>query len=257
FNIHEFCSRFGIYHGTALNAFKLLQQNGYLTLTEEMENPARIHFCVSRDDLYKLRVKRTDIDLLLRTILRLYDRVFTEFRPIDEGEIAAVSGFTVERVHELMKLLWQMRVIRYIPSNRSPLIYFDEERLPISDVRIAPETYQHRKQMCLERYEAMLRYAHNEEVCRSAMIEDYFGGSADKDCGVCDICLARRKQTKQQPLNLEEQILKMVAEEPSLTLREVTSRLQTGNTSPLDTVNRLLDEGKISLDKSGIITINR
>jgi ATP-dependent DNA helicase RecQ len=111
--------------------------------------------------------------------------------------------------------------------------------------------------MCLERYEAMLRYAHNEEVCRSAMIEDYFGGSADKDCGVCDICLARRKQTKQQPLNLEEQILKMVAEEPSLTLREVTSRLQTGNTSPLDTVNRLLDEGKISLDKSGIITINR
>jgi hypothetical protein len=49
----------------------------------------------------------------------------------------------------------------------------------------------------------------------------------------------------------------MVDEEPSLTLREVTSRLQTGNTSPLDTVNRLLDEGKISLDKSGIITINR
>ena len=257
FNIHEFCSRFGIYVGTAINAFKLLQQNGYLTLTEEMENPARIHFCVSRDDLYKLRVKRNDIDLLLRTILRLYDRVFTEFRPIDEGEIATVSGFTVERVHELMKLLWQMRVIRYIPSNRSPMIYFDEERLPISDVRIAPETYQHRKQMCLERYEAMLRYAHNEEVCRSAMIEDYFGGEADKDCGVCDICLTRRKRSAQQTLSLEEQILQMITEEESLTLRDVTSRLQKGGTSPLETINRMLDEGKISLDKSGIITINR
>ena len=257
FNIHEFCSRFGIYAGTAVNAFKLLQQNGYLTLTEEMENPAKIYFCVSRDDLYKLRVKRNDIDLLLRTILRLYDRVFTEFRPIDEGEIAAVSGFTVERVHELMKLLWQMRVIRYIPSNRSPMIYFDEERLPINDVRIAPETYQHRKQMTLERYEAMLRYAFNEEVCRSAMIEKYFGGAGEVDCGVCDICLARRKRPAQQSVSLDEQILSMVAGDEPLTIRDVTARLQGDTSVAVETINRLLEEHKISLDKSGIITINR
>ena len=56
--------------------------------------------------------------------------------------------------------------------------------------------------------------------------------------------------------NIEEQILEMLSKEQSLTLRELTSRLQKGNTSPLDAVNRLLDEGKISLDKSGIITIN-
>lgn len=257
FNIHEFCSRFGIYAGTAINAFKLLQQNGYLTLTEEMENPARIYFCVSRDDLYKLRVHRNDIDLLLRTILRLYDRVFTEFRPINEGEIAAVSGFTLERVHELLKQLWQMHVIRYVPSNRSPMIYFDEERLPIDNVRIAPETYQHRKQMSMERYEAMLRYAHNEEVCRSAMIEEYFGGTAESDCGVCDICLERRKRANAQPISIDEQILQMAAEEPSISLRDVTSRLQGDHATHVEAINRLLEEGKISLDKSGIITINR
>lgn len=257
FNIHDFCSRFKIYVGTAINALKLLQQNGYLTLTEEMEHPARIHFCVSRDDLYKLRVQRNDVDLLLRVILRLYDRVFTEFRSIDEGEIAAHGGFTVERVHELMKLLWQMRVIRYVPSNRSPMIYFDEERLPIEDVRIAPETYQHRKRMCMERYEAMLRYAHNEEVCRSAMIEEYFGGGADKDCGVCDICLARRKRAAVPAQNIEELITSMASETESITLREVTARAGGDRAGLLDQINRLLDEGKISLDKSGIITINR
>ena len=49
----------------------------------------------------------------------------------------------------------------------------------------------------------------------------------------------------------------MITEEESLTLRDVTSRLQKGGTSPLETINRMLDEGKISLDKSGIITINR
>ena len=36
FNIHDFCRRYSIYHGTAVNVFKLLQQNGYMTLTDEM-----------------------------------------------------------------------------------------------------------------------------------------------------------------------------------------------------------------------------
>lgn len=88
FNIHDFCAREHLYSGTVVSALKLLQQNGYMTLTDAQENPARIMFCVSRDDLYKLRVQRDELDHFIRTLLRLYNGVFTEFRQIDEGEIA-------------------------------------------------------------------------------------------------------------------------------------------------------------------------
>ena len=120
FNIHDFCTREHLYVGTVQSALKLLQQNGYLTLTDAMENPARLMFCVSRDDLYRLRIRRDDLDHFIRTILRLYNGVFTEFRPIDECELATWSGYKVERVKELLKTLWQLRVIRYIPSCRAP-----------------------------------------------------------------------------------------------------------------------------------------
>lgn len=120
------------------SALRLLQQNGYLTLTDAQDNPARIMFCISRDELYKLRIRRDDLDPFIRTLLRLYNGVFTEFRPINEGELAAWSGYTVDRVRELLKLLWQLRVIRYIPSNRSPILYLNEERLPRADLYIAP-----------------------------------------------------------------------------------------------------------------------
>ena len=76
-----------------MSALKLLQQNGYMTLTDAQENPARIMFCISRDDLYKLRVQRDELDHFIRTLLRLYNGVFTEFRQIDEGEIATWSSF--------------------------------------------------------------------------------------------------------------------------------------------------------------------
>ena len=70
FNIHDFCAREHLYSGTVQSALKLLQQNGYMTLTDAQENPARIMFCVSRDDLYRIRVQRDELDHFIRTLLR-------------------------------------------------------------------------------------------------------------------------------------------------------------------------------------------
>ena len=190
FNIHDFCAREHLYPGTVQSALKLLRQNGYMTLTDAQDNPARILFCVSRDDLYKVRIRREDLDHFIRTLLRLYNGVFTEFRPIDEGELATWSGYTVERVKELLKQLWQLRLIRYIPSNRSPILFMDEERLPRGDLYIAPETYARRQELVRERFARMLAYAANEEECRSVVLETYFGGIDPVPCGVCDVCLA-------------------------------------------------------------------
>ena len=198
FNVYDFCARTHRYVGTVLSALKLLQQNGYLTLTDTQDNPARILFCVSRDDLYKLRVRREELDHFIRTILRLYNGVFTDFRPIDEGELATWSGYTVERVKELLKRLWQLRVIRYIPSNRAPMLFFDSERLPRSDLYIAPETYARRLELTRERFDHMLAYAANESRCRSVVLDDYFGGHDAAPCGICDLCLARRRAEKAQ-----------------------------------------------------------
>ena len=196
FNIHDFCARERLYSGTVASALKLLQQNGYMTLTDAQENPARVMFCVSRDELYKLRVQRDELDHFIRTLLRLYNGVFTEFRPIDEGELATWSGYTVQRVKELLKWLWQLRVIRYIPSNRSPILFMNEERLPRADLYIAPETYKRRQELMRERFEQMIAYAANEQECRSAVLERYFGEEDPAPCGVCDVCLARKRAAK-------------------------------------------------------------
>ena len=147
FNVYDFCRKNGLFSWTALNAIKILQSNGYMLLTDESDHPARVTFIVSRDDLYRLRVERDDLDHFLRTILRMYNGIFTEFRSVNEAEIAAVSGYTIDRVRELFRTLWQLRVIRYIPSRRTPLMFFPMERLPVEDIYIAPTTYKIRKDL--------------------------------------------------------------------------------------------------------------
>ncbi|MDE6046270.1 MAG: RecQ family zinc-binding domain-containing protein, partial [Alistipes sp.] len=261
FNIHDFCARQHLFTGTVAGALKILQQNGYLTYTDAQENPARIMFAVDRDDLYKLRIRREELDHFIRTLLRLYNGVFSDFRPIDIGEIALWSGYTPERVRESLKQLWQLRVIRYIPSNRSPLLYYNEQRLPRADLYIAPETYRQRKALVRERLEEMLAYAANESECRSMVLERHFGDTEARPCGSCDLCLARRRAEKiragqpdERLERLSAQLLLRLAEGPAdphaLAAALAADPARTG-----EAIRALLDAGKIEVAEAGKLRI--
>ena len=53
-----------------------------------------------------------------------------------------------------------------------------------------------RQELMRERFEQMIAYAANEQECRSAVLERYFGEENPAPCGVCDICLARKRAAK-------------------------------------------------------------
>ena len=254
FNIHEFCRRERIYIGKVRAAINLLEQNDYLTLTEEMENPARIHFCISRDELYRIRVGRNELDHIIRIILRLYNGVFTEFRPIDERSIASASGYTIERVKELLKRMWQLRIIRYIPANSSPMLFFNEERLPTKDLYISPETYVHRKELMAERFENMLHYAEQQTECRSVVLQRYFGDTEASACGTCDVCLATKRREKSDGKDLSESILHLLLREP-MNVKELCRELKHSPEKVIAAVDKLKADGKISAQISGKLII--
>ena len=257
FNLRDFCTREHLYTGLVQNALKILSQNGYMTLMDEAANPARILFCVSRDDLYRLRVIRDDLDHIIRVLLRLYEGVFTDFRPIDETEIATWSGYTPEKVHDLLKRLWQLRVIRYIPSNRSPLLYMDEERLPTADLYISPESYQQRRKQTRERFERMLAYATAETGCRSSFLEAYFGVPEPRECGICDLCLARKRAARAPQAEASKKTVLELLRNDALDPREIVAALRSDPAQIAELLRKLSGEGKISILPDGKVTINR
>lgn len=256
FNMVEFCQREHIYSDKLRAALKLLQQNGYMTLIEEMENPAKVLFTVSRDDLYKIRIERQDLDHIIRTMLRRYNGIFTEFKAINEEEIAADSGYKVDKVKELLKRMWQMRIIRYIPSNTSPMIFFDEERLPTKDLYISPETYLHRKQLITERFDNMVEYAENQTTCRSVLLQRHFGDDSATPCGICDVCLAEKRRLKEKSAGkLTETIINLIRQHTP-SARELTQMINSEPKNVGQIVDKLKVDGKISLTEEGKLIIN-
>ena len=249
FNIYEFCKHIKLPIITVHNIIKLLQLNGYMTLVEDCEHPARVMFTVTRDELYQVPMHNEKEEQILRTILRLYTGIFSEFRPIDEMEIAAQSRHTPQEVHDLLKRLWRANVIRYIPTNHDPLIFLDEERLPARDVYISPATYSHRKALMLERFNHLLHYANEEQECRSRIIEQYFCDKMSEPCGICDNCLARKKREKSNCANYEQQILSLLATEP-MTIKEVVARIVGNEQTIIEVIRQLTEKGTISGEES-------
>jgi ATP-dependent DNA helicase RecQ len=261
FNVYEFCRKSNLFSWTVLNAIKVLQSNGYMILTDESDHPARVMFRVSRDDLYRLRVERDDLDHFLRTILRMYNGIFTEFRSVNESEIASRTGYTLDRVRELFKTLWQLRVISYIPSRRTPLLFFPVERQPLENLYIAPATYKIRKELAAGRTEQMFAYAENLTGCRSVWLRRYFGENEEDaaPCGVCDVCLDRKKSGRSAIPS--EALLALIrggvvgTEAGGLTVRQLVGNFEAEPGDVLSALDELIAARKVSIDPTGIIRI--
>lgn len=261
FNIHDFASRMKLYPPTAVNALKILQQNGYLILTDETDNPPRIRFIVQRDDLYRMRVIRRELDHIITVLLRQYSGLFSDFIPIDEQEIAHLSGYQIEHVRELFKQLWQLHIIRYIPGNRSPILMLTEERLSEENVRIAPESYKLREEIAREHVDAIFRYANNQDKCRSLMIQHYFGEQSATPCGRCDLCLERRKNRTTAPETTNRNQIRTLLLERLKKANLGVKQLAENIPFPIDTIlaeiSALIEEDKIIEDLNGKLRINR
>ena len=47
-----------------------------------------------------------------------------------------------------------------------------------------------------ERFERMIGYATNDTECRSVLLQRYFGEEHPVPCGICDLCLARKRAAR-------------------------------------------------------------
>ncbi len=192
FNLQEFARRFSLNSVSAYYAIKYIEQEGYWELTDEIDNPSKIMFTVNRDELYKVQLGNAQLDVFIKSLLRLYTGLFSRITQIDEAFIAKATFDSEAGVKDKLITLSRMHIIKYIPRVRTPLMIMNYERLVESNFYLSQKRYDERKDMFKKRIESVISFVNEENICRSRQLIAYFGQHVDNDCGVCDVCLGKK-----------------------------------------------------------------
>ncbi len=256
FNIGHFVSKYKLSVSEAYNSIKFLEKNGYLELTEELNNPSRVHFIVTRDDLYKFQVANATMDSFIKLLLRSYTGMFNGFVAINEDYLSKKSGLDREKIYKIMTQLSSLNIIRYIPGKKSALILLLEERLDRKNLLISRENHINIQQRFTERLENMISYVTNDSKCRSSMLLEYFGQKSQR-CGLCDICLSRNELDMSKyefDMILDE--IKSSLSENDLNLDSLLLKIEGEEAEVLKVVRWLLDHDKILQDSNNMLVWN-
>ena len=232
FILYDFAKNYNFNLGKIISSLNFLQREGYIELTDELNNPSKIHFRTNRDDLYKFQVANAQFDGFIKLILRSYTGVFSDYVSIDEHSLAQKAKTDLETVFKFLNRLKSVGIIDYIPQRKNPIIFYSEERLDDKSLHISRENYDFRKQRYFEKLKAMVQYAASSNKCRSQILLSYFGESNPERCGMCDVC------TRRNELDLSKY-------EFDIILEELKNKLQSNPS----TINDLIELSKFKKDK--------
>ncbi|MBE6287092.1 MAG: RecQ family ATP-dependent DNA helicase [Mediterranea massiliensis] len=257
FNIEDFCRKFKFFPVQVDSALKILTQAGYLEYTDEQNNASRILFTLNREELYKLHEMGDDMELLIQTLLRSYTGLFTDYTFINEESLAVRTGFSRQKVYELLIRLSKMRILNYIPKKKTPYILYAQERVEKKNIHISKDIYEERKERYIKRMNSILDYTTTEVACRSRILLHYFGEYNEHNCGFCDTCIALRKGEKMysslNQTDIEDKILTLVAKQ-SITPNVLAEHIACDKEEIVKVLHQLLDIQKLRM-RDGIITL--
>ena len=250
FDFEKFCASYKFKPVTAFSSLKILERDGYVTLSEAWDNPSRLFFVCAKEDLYHYQLENVEFDLILRTILRSYSGVFTDFTRISENEIARRSGIDSPKVADLLIRLNKVGILEYLPNKNKPQLIFSTERLNPDEIALSKTFYSQRKKEAFSMLESIIRYTVSDAECRSRMLVSYFGESNSANCEVCDICLKRKRDVLKgsQRRDIEKEILSLLADS-NLTITQVVTKMPGYKENDVLAVVRwLIEEDYIQTD---------
>lgn len=249
FDLAGFCKRFDISVVKAIAALKFLEHDGYLTLSENIFLQSRMMFLVGHEDLYRFQIENAGYDRLIKAILRSYGGAFDVYVRIEESDIAKKTAMSFKDVIKHLNFLQEQGLLSYLPQTDQPQLQYVRPRTDRLHLDIDVKYIELRKEVQANQIKAVLAYAAKFE-CRSIQLLTYFDEGGAEKCGVCDVCLAEKKEDDQEQLadKIDFEIATLL-QSGAYMLADLIAELKAGTEQEkLNRIRALLDAGKIKTD---------
>ncbi|HET6243918.1 MAG: RecQ family ATP-dependent DNA helicase [Bacteroidetes bacterium] len=253
FEIADFSANYNLNLMMVYNAVKILEKEGYISVTEVFYQPSRIHFIVNNNDLYKFQVSNVNYDDFIKLLLRSYSGCFENFVKINESDLSKRAGISREKIIMNLKMLDKYKLLSYQPQIKLPQLMFTSDRVDVKSFYLSKENYFERKKRALEKMNSVLHYLQSNHKCRSQLLLAYFGENNFNTCGVCDICLTNKNGVSSDEFqNISNCIENTLKKSPLSLVALVDSFKDIKEDKILKAIQWLMDNNKIK-DKENLL----
>lgn len=258
FDINEFTQNYNLNQIQAFYALKRLEEQGFIQLNDSFYHPSKLIINTDHLELYKFQVANSKYDDVIKSLLRIYGgELYTNFMTISENRIARQIKSTPEYVEKLLNELNKQDILVYDKQKDKPQVTFLTPRFDASKLPIDVKWIKQRKEKEQQRNEAIIHYAQQSVKCRMAVLQEYFGEVVNKTCGICDICLEKKKKEPSSPENrkIRQLLIHQISSNP-LRPDDLSIRFPEEDISILQTmIKAMLDSGELYYDVSGKLRI--
>jgi len=194
FDINDFVKKFKIESRLVVYSIKAMEQEGWLTFSENIFLPAKVHFITDKEWLYQFESIYPALEPLVKALLRTYEGIFDQAVNIHEKTLAGILRKEEQDIIGDLKKLQGYNIIEYEPMKDTPQLFMLMNRVMAEDLRIKRVDFEKRKKQYIERIGSQLKYVYERNECRSQYLASYFGDKTTRPCGICDNCLELKKK---------------------------------------------------------------
>ncbi|SDU11329.1 ATP-dependent DNA helicase RecQ [Polaribacter sp. Hel1_33_78] len=245
FNLLEFSEIYKFTSKKVDAVLKILSNNGVLELTNTYNQKSTVIFTSSSKNIISHTINNIYTKNLIDTLLRTYTALFKQEVKIDEFLLAKKSNTTSKQVIANLERLEQEEILTYNSVKTDSEIRFllpreDDKTINKFSKEISRFIKQKEKKS-----EDFLAYILNNKVCRSIQILDYFDEISNKKCGICDVCLSKKRIKKK---DISSEILSILEQKNELTSQEINQYLKATEKDILIHLRQLLSDNKVRIN---------
>jgi len=195
FDIEKFAKRYG--HSTLQVYYSIiyLEKEELLKFSDESFSNSRFKFIKTNNELYKFQISNRYFDSFIRVLLRTYSNAYNNFVAVDIISLAKKTNSNTDKILILFNKLKELEIIDFQEENNDPKIEYLRDRLDLNINYFNKDKLESRKSFDSKKLNSISSYILNKSLCRSSMLLEYFGEIIDEDCGVCDVCVIKKRNS--------------------------------------------------------------
>jgi ATP-dependent DNA helicase RecQ len=252
FNFLEFCKKYRFTTSKVTTTLKLLSNQGVLTIHTDFNKKSLLHFVTTSKQVLNFTKKNEKLHKFIDTVLRSYAGLFEQETKIDEYYLAKKAGLTNLLVREHLTNLEKEGLLVYKQAISNSEILFLHPREDDKTINRNAKEIKHYLLQKRKKATDLIDFIKNDTLCRSIQILRYFDEKETTYCGICDVCLSKKKNQN----SIKKTILEVLAKNDSLSSLEICHLIDTNEKHILIHLQSLLSENKIVINNQNKYYLN-